>query len=528
MPTHDGVIVGAGHNSLTLGAYLTRAGLRVVVLERNPWIGGGTTTEEPILPGFRFNLHSNFYNGAAHWPLIRDLELHRFGFAFIEPPVQHGVTFRDGTCLTIHQDIERTCESFARFSRRDADAFRYLHKTYTEAMRPFFISLLYNPPLPPNELKARLVGPQGLEFLSHMSLDLFQAVDKYFEEEHVRAFFKAYTHIFTAENEPGTGHLLPMVFSTITSLALPCAGSAALPAALARVIQSGGGEIRTSAEVCEIIVEKGRARGVRTTDGMSFEATRFVASGVDAPATMRLSGEEHFPENVRHKLKQWNWGNHTIVTIHLALNEPPTYRSATFDPDINRAYNLFFGFDGTSQVVQCFEQCRREEFPDHLMGNGSCNTRFDASYAPAGKHVAFWWAFAPYGLPDGPEAWDRHKKEYTDRMLGVWREYAPNLSESNVLGAFLFTPLDVERRNVNMVRGANRMGAYIPSQLGINRPHPLLSSYRTPVEALYLCGSSNHGGGANGAPGYNAANVIVEDLKVRRPWTAIPSPAWTG
>ncbi len=181
----------------------------------------------------------------------------------------------------------------------------------------------------------------------------------------------------------------------------------------------------------------------------------------------------------------------------------------------------------TAQVIRCFEQCRRGEFPDHPMGNGACNTLFDPTYAPAGKHVAFWWPFAPYALPDGPEGWDRRRKEYTERLLDVWRGYAPNLG-SDVLAAHLYTPLDLERRIPNMVRGAVRMGAYVPSQLGINRPHPSLADNRTPIEGLYLCGSSCHGGGVNGAPGYNAANAIATDLGLTRPWTPVPPPEWKG
>jgi phytoene dehydrogenase-like protein len=527
MTTYDGLIIGAGHNGLTLAAYLARAGLTVAVLERNPWIGGGTCTDEPILPGFRCNLHSNFYNGIAEAPLVHDLELYRFGFSFVEPPVQKATTFRDGTALVIHKDPERTQASFARFSKRDAEAFRYLHELYGRTMRPLFVSLLYHPPLAPSELAARLSGPQGKEYLAHAELDLFQAVDRYFEDDRVRAFFKSYLHIFTAENEPGTGHLLPSMFSTITRVGLPCGGSGAFAAALGRVVEAAGGHLRTGADVREILVESGRATGVRLADGTRLQARRFVASAIDAPATMRLAGEAQFPPEVREKLRRWNWGSHTIVTIHLALNEPPLYRSA-HDPDVNRAYDLFFGFDGTDEVQQCFEECKRGEFPRYVMGNGACNSRFDPTYAPAGKHVAFWWTYAPYALDGDPRAWDRRKAELTERMLAEWRGYAPNLTPANVLGAYLFSPLDVERRNVNMVQGSNRMGAYVASQLGINRPHPLLSQYRTPVDGLYLCGSSSHGGGANGAPGYNAANVIADDLKLGRFWTPVPTPSWTN
>ena len=174
MATFDGVIVGAGHNSLTLGAYMARAGLRVCVLERAPHIGGGCSTEEPILPGFRCNLHSNFYIGFSTAPLMRDLELQRFGFSYIEPPVQHGVALRDGTALVLHKDVDKSCASLARFSKRDADSFRHLHETYGVKMRPFFTATLYNPPLAPEAMRDRLSGPEGRAMLAHAPLDLFR------------------------------------------------------------------------------------------------------------------------------------------------------------------------------------------------------------------------------------------------------------------------------------------------------------------------------------------------------------------
>ncbi len=101
MAEFDGIVIGAGHNGLTLAAYLARAGLRIVVLERNDRIGGGCSTDANILPGFRLNLHANFYMGMSHCPLIEDLELYRYGFSYIEPLVQQAAVFRDGTCITI-------------------------------------------------------------------------------------------------------------------------------------------------------------------------------------------------------------------------------------------------------------------------------------------------------------------------------------------------------------------------------------------------------------------------------------------
>jgi phytoene dehydrogenase-like protein len=528
MATFDGVIIGAGHNGLTLGAYMARCGLKIGVFERNTWIGGGCTTEEPILPGFRCNLHSNFYIGFSQAPLMRDLDLARYGLSTIAPPVQHGVTLRDGTALTIHKDINKTCASIAQFSKRDAEAFRDLHMTYAVKMRPVFTSLLYNPPVAPHEMRARITGPLANDLFAHAGLDLFEAVDRHFEDHRLRTLFKLLMHVTTGENAPNNGMMMPLIVSALSDNALPVGGSASLTNALTRVIEDCGGQVVSGADVREIIISDGRATGLRLADASRIEAKFFVASGIDAPATMHMAGELHFPEAVREKLNNWHWGNHSLVTLHLALNEPPVYTSQKFDPDIARAFNLIFGFDDTDQVLRCFEQCRRGEFPDHLMGNGACNSQFDPTYAPAGKHTAFWWPFAPYALADGPEGWERRRKDYTARVLAAWRDFAINLDERNILGTYLYTPRDIPLHNANMVNGAVRMGAYIPAQLGINRPHPLLAGYRTPVEGLYLCGSSNHGGGANGAPGYNAANVIAGDLKLDRFWTPIAQPEWHG
>lgn len=527
MAVYDGVVIGAGHNGLTLAAYLSRAGMKIAVLERNARIGGGTSTEEPTLPGYRFNLHSNFFMGIRHSPLMRDLELHRFGFSYIEPPVQQAAAFRDGTCVVIHKDIDATCASLARFSRRDAETFRELHHIYGQKMRPLLVALQFNAPLPPDELRDRLSGPQAKEFLSHAQHDLFSVVRKHFDDDRIRTLFTSYMHVITTENEPGAGMVFPGIFANVMEFTLPVGGAVSLPLALARIVEAAGGAVLTGAEVKEIAVRNGRAGGVRLASGETVTARRLVASAIDAPRTMHMAGEQLFPEEVRAKLNNWHWGNHSLVTLHLALRERPLYKARAFDPDIDKAFNIFFGMDDIDQVAQCFEHCAARKFPNVLMGNGACNSHVDPTYAPAGGHSAFWWPFAPYAVDGDAGNWDKDRPHYTQRVLDVWREYAANLDDHNIRASYLFTPLDVERLNVNMHAGAVRMGAYVPSQLGINRPHPLLSGTRTPVAGLYLCGSSTgNGGGINGAPGYIAANAIVDDLKLTRPWTPVPPPEW--
>ena len=395
-------------------------------------------------------------------------------------------------------------------------------------MRPLFTSLAFNAPLPIDALKDRLSGPQAKEFLSHAQHDLFSVVRKHFDDDRIRTLFTSYMHVITTESVPGAGIVFPLIFANVMEFTLPVGGAASFTDAMRRLIEACGGigadRRRRQGDRGQ---ERPRQRGATCRTATPSKASKFVASAIDAPATMRMAGEERFPEEVRKKLNGWHWGNHSLVTLHLALKEAPVYRAQRFDPDIAQAYNIFFGMDDIDQVRSCFDDCAAEKFPAVLMGNGACNSAFDRTYAPADGHSAFWWPFAPYAVDGDPTKWDRGKAEYTERVLAVWREYASNLDDDNMRAKFLFTPLDVERLNANMVRGAVRMGAYIPSQLGINRPHPLLSGTRTPIEGLYLCGSSTgNGGGINGAPGYIAANAIADDLQLERPWTRVPAPEW--
>jgi phytoene dehydrogenase-like protein len=381
--------------------------------------------------------------------------------------------------------------------------------------------------MPREQIVEALSGAKGKELLSHAQHDLFSVVRKHFVDERIRTLFTSYTHVITTENVPGSGIVFPAIFANVMEFTLPIGGAQSLAEALRRVIEANGGTVLPDTDVKEIVVRAGRASGVRCASGETIEARRLVVSAIDAPTTMRMAGEELFPEPVRQKLDNWHWGNHSLVTLHLALRERPVYRSAAFDPDIARAFNIFFGMDDIDQVAQCFEHCAAERFPDVLMGNGACNSYADPTYAPADGHVAFWWPFAPYAVEGDAKNWDLRKDEYTQRVLNVWREFAANLGDDNVRGRFLFTPLDIERQCANMVHGAVRMGAYIPMQLGINRPHPLLSGTRTPVGGLSLCGSSSgNGGGINGAPAYIAANAIADDLQLDRPWGRIPPPEW--
>ena len=526
MQEFDGIIVGGGHNGLTTAAYLARAGLSVAVIERNPEMGGGCSTEEITLPGFKHSTHSN-YHLLAEGPVPGDLDLARYGLSYVYPQVQHAMIFDDGAAVTVHRDPEKTAASFARFSQKDADRFLEMTRIYSNELRNLGIQLQYNAPLTPAQVAERVTGELGREFLSYGPLTLHDAVDRDFSDEHIAILFKTFMHALAQENVPGSGIAFPRIFSRLTSLGLPVGGAISVALALKRAIEDHGGTLITGSHVQRIDIDDGRATGVTLSDGTRFAARQFVASGIDAAQTIRIAGEHNFDAAIVEGLRSYEPAGHALVTLHLALNERPHYRASEFDPDVDRAFMPMFGVNTGDEINQMFSEIHDNRLPAKLAGNGAGASLFDPSVVPAGKHSAFWWPWAPYALDGDANNWDLRRDEIAEDILSQWRSYAPNLTDDVVLAKALYTPLDTERYDISMVRASHHLGAYLPKQNGANRPVPQLSHYRTPIVGLYLCAASSHpGGSVTAAPGYNAANAIAEDLEIHRWWTPVSEPQW--
>ena len=251
----------------------------------------------------------------------------------------------------------------------------------------------------------------GREILSFAKMSIFEAIESNFEHPKMRALFFLFSHAITVENAPGTGIFLPSLFSTHTTLGLPVGGAIQLPLALERIVIQNGGVVLRNSHVREVIRENGRATGVMLEGGEKMMATQFVASSLNAPASIKMAGEDAFPDEVNEKVRNWDWGFHSLSTLHLALAEPPRYTAENFDPDVGEAYNIIFGADSGEEMAENTEERRNGLIPSRPMGNGSCNSQHDPSYAPPGGHVAFWWPGAPYELKDGgPRKWDEDKR----------------------------------------------------------------------------------------------------------------------
>lgn len=524
MQTYDAIVIGAGHNGLILGNYLQKAGLQTLILERRLEVGGGLSTEQATIPGFLHNIHSYFHDTINILPAWLDLELEKYNARYYRPRVQAGIATQDGTAITIHTDLEKTCASLGRVSENDARAYREMTENYGPFMESVVVPALYTPPQPPSAQPGFLESSQeGMDFLRMGRLSPKDVLDEYFENDHVKALILHQLPIPRGiwPDYEGVGTLIPLVVGQSEHSQICIGGSHVLAHALWRAFFSNGGMCLGLHHVKKILVEGGEAVGVETERGETFRANKLVASAVDLHQTfLELVGRENLDDAFIRKIENYKLDEFSIFGVHLALEEPPRHRSAKFDPDIDKAFKLNIGLETPEDYYTLLSEIRLGKLPEHLGLFCSCPTLFDSTQAPRGKHTALIWQPVPYALGDGgAEVWDEVKGEFMDRCVERWREYAPNLTEKKILMKRAVSPLDIEKKLCNMKLGGVFMGRMITAQLEAFRPLPELAQFRTPIKNLYLCGACCHpGGGIIGGPGFIAAEIIAEDFGIRKWW----------
>jgi len=233
-----------------------------------------------------------------------------------------------------------------------------------------------------------------------------------------------------------------------------------------------------------------------------------------------MVGEESLPAPFVARVRNYHSRGRSLMVLHLALSEPPQYRAGADNPHVNLAFSQeMFGATIADQV-EAYQEIAAGKPPRREMLQITLPTLFDPSQAPAGKHTAVVWQYAPYRVaPDGPQGWKKARDEYAAHLLELWRSYAPNITRDKILGMRIQDPTDTERLNDNLVNGVDVVGDMTPDQMGYFRPFAGWSSYRTPIDGLYMCGGYCHpGGGVHAGAGHNAARVIAEDCKLKKWW----------
>ena len=518
MSQYDIIAIGAGHNGLTAAAYLAKAGKKVLVLERKGHPGGGVSTRELTLPGYRHDEHSNVHIMIQGNPMLLDDELgllSRFGLEYNYPELPHASIFDDGRVILSYKDLDRTCEGIAKFSARDAEAYRrFVHKS--QEMLPMFMAGLYSPPLPMGAFMAMLDQSDESRFLlDMMSRSAMDIADQYFESDLLKIHLvRLVTENLQMPDELGTGmgvFLMPGIIHTY-GVSQPVGGSGRLTEALIRCIEYYGGEVRCNAEVAKVVTSGGRATGVQLVDGEAFRAKDAVIGALH-PRVLRKF-VDGVPAPVLERAERVTPSTFSILLSHYALREQAQFRCGDIGKPV---MTELLSTDNARELWSDYDALRRGRIPERRLVAGGDNAANDPSRAPPGGGVFYGVTFAPYDLADGgPTRWDEIKEAEGDKSLEYFRKFYSNLTDDNILQRVLKSPLDHERDSpASFVKGDIHGCAPFMYQTAAHRPTPDLGNYTVPgVDRLYLVGPFMHPGGGVFGAGRGTAIKMMDELNI--------------
>lgn len=527
MTETDVLIIGAGHNGLTCAAYLAMAGLRVKVVDRRKVIGGAAVTEE-FHPGFR-NSVAAYTVSLLNPQIIADLKLAEHGLRIVERRAQNFLPAPDGSYLLTGEG--RTHQSIAKFSERDAmkiDAFTRELEVIADVLRQFLLRA------PPNivegfgasSIREAFNALGTANMLRKLSLeqqrslfDLFtrsagEMLDETFESDLVKALFgfDAIVGNYASPYAAGSAYvMLHHAFGEVNGKkgvwGHAIGGMGAITQAMAKAARSHGADIALEAGVREVIVERDRAVGVILDNGETVRA-KYVASSVNPKLLYtRLIPADALPADFLGRIKNWRNGSGTF-RMNVALNALPSFTALPGTGDHLTAGIILA--PSLDYMDRAWLDARAQGWSRAPVVEVLIPSTLDDTLSPKGQHVAS--LFCQHVAPElsGGRSWDDHRDEVADLMIATVDTYAPGFAKS-VIGRQVLSPLDLERQ-FGLLGGDIFHGALSLNQLFSARPMLGHADYRGPLKGLYHCGSGAHpGGGVTGAPGHNAARVILGD-----------------
>lgn len=537
MASYDVVIIGGGHNGLTCAAYLAKAGFAVKVLERRAVVGGAAVTEE-FHPGFR-NSVAAYTVSLLNPKIIADLDLARHGLKIVERRALNFLPQPDGRYLMAGEG--RTSSEIAKFSARDAARYDAYSEKLTAVSDVLRSMVLESPPDLTEGLSLRgfkdvvklaVLGNRvrGLDRSERQALlDLFTKsaadfLDGWFESDPVKALFAfdAVVGNYASPFTPNTAYvLLHHCFGEVNGKkgvwGHAIGGMGAITQAMAHAAREAGAEIETEAEVREVVIERDRAAAVVLKDGRTVRG-RALAANVNLKLFYgTMVPESALPEDFAHRMRRFKCGSGTF-RMNVALSELPSFAALPGREVGDHHTAGIIIAPSMAYMDRAYDDARTHGWSREPIIEVLIPSTLDDSLAPKGAHVAS--LFCQHVAPElpGGRAWDDCREEVADLMLATVDRYAPGFSAS-VVGRQIFSPLDLER-TFGLVGGDIFHGALSLDQIFSSRPMLGYADYRGPIAGLYHCGSGAHpGGGVTGAPGHNAAQAIMADLKpgLRRP-----------
>lgn len=540
----DALVIGGGHNGLTAAAYLAQSGLSVAVLERRHLIGGAAITEE-LIPGFKFS-RCSYLQSLLRPSIIRDLDLGRHGLKLLKRSPSSFTPCLDGRYLLLGPDAELNHSEISKFSKRDADAYpRYENQleNFCKFMDPLIDSSPPETHQGVSSFNARLkhklqksefwahclhqsvsMGQQGLvDFMDLLLSPASKVLNNWFESEVLKATLATDAVIGTtaSAHTPGSGYVLlhHVMGETdgdrgIWSYVEGGMGSVSL--AIGNAAKEAGATIVTNAEVSKLMIEdSGTVTGVILADGTQVHSSVVLSNATPYKTFTELVPESALPDDFFRAVKHSDYSSAT-TKINLAVDKLPQFQCCNLGHPEAGPQHM-----GTIHI--CSESVEEIDSACQDAKNGLPSRRpiiemtipsvLDKTISPPGKHVInLFVQFTPYKPNDGSWEDPAYRESFAQRCFKLIDEYAPGFS-SSVIGYDMLAPPDLEKI-IGLTGGNIFHGAMGLDSLFLMRPVKGWSNYRTPLRGLYLCGSGAHpGGGVMGAPGRNAARVVIDDIK---------------
>jgi len=540
--SYDAIVVGGGHHGLIMACYLQRAGIKTGIFELQSKLGGAVTSEGGPVPGFRLNPGANWTRFYGH-PAYTDFNLREKGLEYIFPDENEAMIFDNDTCLVGYsafkvvdpltgktevsqENLQKTLNEIRRFSKNDADTAEELFRRYVKRWKAAFGAYRLTPPVPwgtKNELEKLCDDPKdGFDPIYQFMTSQQLAYDLFESEELRTLFIRASMTSYGGAPDDVIGlhglvHSLGLVLSWEPA-AIAKGGSQSVTNALQKAFTEMGGEFSVRSEVVKLLMEDGKAKGIRLKDGTEIEAKSLVVSDLSAFQTVQLIGEEHIDRKIVRRVRNIRYNRHNVIWAVLAMHELPKYKAASFNPDCGPQPRLYMGPRNADYMAnQYLAEILTKGISSKLFMFVGPDTIWDPSRAPEGKHMIGVEEFAAPTRFFSASRWQELRKEFEDAIISQWQIYAPNMTRENVIGCRVFTPYDIELRRPNMHQGSIAVGDMIVSQMDRFRPTPELSNYRTPVKNFYLCSAATHNGvGTGRGCSYNCYQVIRKDFGLKQ------------